>query len=162
MQVLGPVAYRLELPETSKIHPVFHVSLLKKFRGDEDVKMVTLPSYSDERGPVLKPARVMDTRELIRQGQRIAQVLVTLETLPPEEATWIDKAEYDILSSNNHEDMVVVEGEGNDMDLRIDGLEQQNNGNEEEDLQEMIKRRPARNRVRPRYLDVYDTRGGKA
>jgi len=32
---LSPVAYRLELPETTRIHNVFHISVLKKFQGEQ-------------------------------------------------------------------------------------------------------------------------------
>lgn len=35
LQCVGPVAYRLALPlSLSGVHPVFHVSMLKKFHGN--------------------------------------------------------------------------------------------------------------------------------
>ena len=32
---VGPVAYELELPQTWRLHPVFHTSLLRPFRTSE-------------------------------------------------------------------------------------------------------------------------------
>ena len=35
VKVIGPVTYRLKLPSTWKIHPVFHATLLRQYKETE-------------------------------------------------------------------------------------------------------------------------------
>jgi hypothetical protein len=56
---IGEVAYRLALPESSRIHPVLHVSQLKKALGPHTQVQTVLPSPMD----ILQvPTRILQRR----------------------------------------------------------------------------------------------------
>ena len=42
-KLISPMAYRLDLPPTWRIHPVFHVSNLKRFHRSEEFERVERP-----------------------------------------------------------------------------------------------------------------------
>ena len=66
---VGTTAYKLELPEGSKIHPVFHVSQLKKHIGSHSSQS-HLP-FVDEVGVLVKePLRILD-RRINKRGARL-------------------------------------------------------------------------------------------
>ncbi|KAL6194999.1 hypothetical protein ACLB2K_030621 [Fragaria x ananassa] len=54
-QKIGQVAYKLKLPDSAKVHLVFHVFLLKKI-GDKTVTVAHLPPNLDPNNPRWYPA----------------------------------------------------------------------------------------------------------
>jgi hypothetical protein len=84
---IGPVAYRLALPPSSKIHNVFHVSVLKKWLGTGTPVQDHLPVGEDE--PVF-PQAVLDRR--IQQG--VHQILVHWQGYSPADATWESLSDF--------------------------------------------------------------------
>lgn len=87
---VGNVAYKLQLPAGSRIHPVFHVSLLQKVIGNLLQSTSDLPSIDDEGVLILKPDYIVDARWLKRGSKFVEQSLVRWKRLPREEATWED------------------------------------------------------------------------
>ncbi|XP_012847898.1 PREDICTED: uncharacterized protein LOC105967845 [Erythranthe guttata] len=87
---IGAVAYELQLPPTAKIHPVFHVSLLKKHVGSRDQIVADIPPMTDNGELLLVPLKVLDRRMVKRNNIAVGQMLVQWAHLPMEEATWED------------------------------------------------------------------------
>jgi hypothetical protein len=87
LERIGEVAYRLDLPVTSRIHPVIHVSQLKKAVGGDAQVQTHLPSPLDV---FQVPVRVLQ-RRLRQQGPvSVSQVLVQWSGQPEALATWED------------------------------------------------------------------------
>ncbi|GJV24670.1 RNA-directed DNA polymerase, eukaryota [Tanacetum coccineum] len=59
---VGQVAYQLELPITSHIHPVFHVSQLKMYKGPIPNVTAILPQCNEEGDILSVPLEVLDRR----------------------------------------------------------------------------------------------------
>ena len=88
---LGNVAYKLELPETSQVHPVFHVSRLRKrlHDGDNVVDTGVLVEYIEPPVEPHEPEKILDHHELrTRHHVRNKQVLVKWKDRPDEGSTW--------------------------------------------------------------------------
>lgn len=60
VECIGAVAYRLQLPPSSRIHPVFHVSLLKLHKGPLPSSPVTLPTASTDNHPLVAPLAILN------------------------------------------------------------------------------------------------------
>jgi hypothetical protein len=85
LEKIEVVSYKLNLPPGSKIHHVFHVSLLKKQLGTAVMVHDTLPYVDNAKGKVLaRPKAALDYRT--KKG--VTEVLVHWEGLSPANATW--------------------------------------------------------------------------
>ncbi|XP_068638432.1 uncharacterized protein [Aristolochia californica] len=80
---VGPVAYQLKLPDTTRIHDVFHVSLLKPHSGAQPTSTPFLPPV-DHGEVILNPAAVLHAR--LTNDHR--ELLVQWTDTDPDAATW--------------------------------------------------------------------------
>jgi hypothetical protein len=82
------VAYRLALPNTARIHLVFHVSLLKKKVVDISRITSDLPPFSETNTPLLQPQNVRDFRWVKQGAKYVTEALIQWKNMSPEDATW--------------------------------------------------------------------------
>ncbi|CAN4118023.1 unnamed protein product [Withania somnifera] len=86
----GQVAYELELPqELSIVHPVFHVSMLRRFIGDpsritpiEDVQVIEELGYEEV------PVAILDRQVKKLRNKEVASLKVLWRNQQVEEVTW--------------------------------------------------------------------------
>lgn len=87
---VGSMTYRLKLPAGSLIHPVFHVSQLKKYVPKYSPVFSQLSSAAQLDIAELVPTAILD-RHMVKKGNAaVFQVLVQWGTLPAALATWED------------------------------------------------------------------------
>lgn len=85
---IGKVANKLQLPAGSLIHPVFHVSLLKKRIGSNVVVTTEFPQVGQEGQMLAYPVKVLQ-RKMVKQGNIVViQWLVQWSNSIPEDVTW--------------------------------------------------------------------------
>jgi hypothetical protein len=100
LQKIGSVAYKLELPSSSQIHPVFHVSQLNAFTPSVLVYS-DLSQRVDLSGVDVKLVKIVDKRLVRRGSHLVVQVKVVWSHFPEEVTTWED---YDVLKSRVADD----------------------------------------------------------
>ena len=95
-QKIGKVAYKLQLPTTWTVHPVFHTSLLRPWRSSQWSCPVGTPApdvkVSDE--PFYEVDKILKWRKT-KVGRRVMkEYLVTWRGYPLEDALWIPEANW--------------------------------------------------------------------
>ncbi|PNX81390.1 transposon Tf2-1 polyprotein, partial [Trifolium pratense] len=123
---IGKVAYQLELPVSSRIHPVFHVSLLKPCQGQptSQISPIPDPAMFPPISPI--PIALLD-RRFSAIGKE--EFLVQWKGLPSSEASWIDKTEFQHqFPEVNLEDKICLEEVGNVTDTNSKLIAPKENG----------------------------------
>ena len=91
LQNIGTMAYKLELPASSRVHPVFHVSYLKKVIGENLPIQTIFPELDEEGKIILEPEAVIETRTRQPWNRSISEYLIKWRNLPTEDSTWEDE-----------------------------------------------------------------------
>jgi hypothetical protein len=92
LQNIGTSAYKLDLSASSRVHPIFHVSCLKKVLGDKILVKTILLELDKEGKIILEPEAITDTRIRQLRNRSISEYLIKWRKLPVEDSTWVDES----------------------------------------------------------------------
>ena len=90
LQRVGKAAYQLELPKDCSLHPVFHVSQLKRAEGVTQAA-VAVPPLTADLEEVLQPVDILQIRHLPSKPR---EILVLWDGRDETEATWEDTSKF--------------------------------------------------------------------
>ncbi|XP_035816160.1 uncharacterized protein [Zea mays] len=87
---VGSLAYRLQLPDSmAGVHPVFHVSMLRKFLRDPDHQIKMEPiAVQQDLTLECRPVRILESLERVMRKRSIKYVKVLWTNQSEREATW--------------------------------------------------------------------------
>lgn len=88
IQRIGNVAYKLDLPSSAKVHPVFLVSCLKNKLGQSITPLSTLPPVDAHGEFQPEPELVLNRRIAKYRGRAITEVLIHWAGTSPEDDSW--------------------------------------------------------------------------
>ncbi|XP_020426542.1 uncharacterized protein LOC109950819 [Prunus persica] len=90
VECVGPVAYRLALPpDLSRLHDVFHVSMLRKYIPDPSHVLEEQPiELQEDLTYVEQPVQILDRKMQVLRSREIPLVKVLCRSHTVEEATW--------------------------------------------------------------------------
>ena len=88
LQKIGTMTYKLELPTSSQVHLVFHVSCLKKVIDDKPPFQTMFPKPDKEGKIIFEPEAVMETRTRQLHNRLISEYLIKWKNLPIEDSPW--------------------------------------------------------------------------
>ena len=91
LQNIGTMACKLELPASSRVHPIFHVSCLKKVIGENLPFQTIFPEIDEEGKIILEPEAVIETRTRKLRNRSISEYLIKWKKFPTEDSTWEDE-----------------------------------------------------------------------
>lgn len=91
---IGSVAYELELPSTARLHPVFHISLLKHCHGQPETQLSPLSLQPPPRLSQPTPLRILGLRRVPTEKGEQEELLVQWTGSDPTEATWESRSTF--------------------------------------------------------------------
>jgi hypothetical protein len=89
-----PTAVKLKLPPHYRLHPVFHVSLIKPLKTDGTAIPLPDPVEIDTDGtPIFEAEAILAERNLIIRNKPVTRFLIRWSGYPPEHDTWVDSTD---------------------------------------------------------------------
>ncbi|KAH7306901.1 hypothetical protein KP509_22G036400 [Ceratopteris richardii] len=89
---ISDVAYKLQLPNNCKVHPVFHVSKLRPYISRDENCVDGLVALENRVSTLDDPFLVHDKKEQKLRNHSILEYLVAWTSRPLTDATWKSKA----------------------------------------------------------------------